>query len=89
VAGTTLYAAVLIVGFIYPVDDDRDPRVPSGPINLFQLIYVLIRECEARSGLRALDLSLGNPDSIPADRVRELRAHHQRGERYELHAYAE
>jgi hypothetical protein len=50
---------------------------------------VLIRECEARSGLRALDLSLGNPDSIPADRVRELRAHHQRGERYELHAYAE
>ena len=64
-------------------------RIPPAGINLFQLIYQLIREYEATSGQRALNLSLGNPDLVPDPTIRELRAKHQRGERYELHTYAE
>ncbi len=64
-------------------------RIPATGINLFQLIYKLIREYEEKSGLRALNLSLGNPDLVPADEIRELRAKHQRPTRYELHTYAE
>lgn len=70
-------------------DSPRHRRIPAAGINLFQLIYTLIREYEAKSGLRALNLSLGNPDLIPAEPIRELRARHQRGPRYELHTYAE
>lgn len=70
-------------------DETRRRRIPAAGINLFQLIYTLIRDYEARTGLKVLNLSLGNPDLIPADEIRELRARHQRGPRYELHTYAE
>lgn len=70
-------------------DSPRHRRIPPAGINLFQLIYILIREYEAKSGLPALNLSLGNPDLVPVEAVRELRAKHQRGARYELHTYAE
>lgn len=70
-------------------DSPRHRRIPPAGINLFQLIYILIREYEAKSGLPALNLSLGNPDLVPVEAVRELRAKHQRGPRYELHTYAE
>lgn len=69
--------------------DAQRRRIPSSGINLFQLIYTLYREYEARTGLPALNISLGNPDMVPAEAIRELRARHQRGPRYELHTYAE
>lgn len=67
----------------------RHRRIPASGINLFQLIYMLIRDYEAKSGLAALNLSLGNPDLVPVEAVREIRARHQLGPRYELHTYAE
>jgi aspartate/methionine/tyrosine aminotransferase len=70
-------------------ESPRRHRIPPSGINLFQLIYVLIREYEAKTGLKVLNLSLGNPDLVPVESIRELRARHQRGPRYELHTYAE
>jgi aspartate/methionine/tyrosine aminotransferase len=70
-------------------DSPRHRRIPASGINLFQLIYTLIRDYEARAGQPVLNLSLGNPDLVPAEPIRELRARHQRGTRYELHTYAE
>lgn len=67
----------------------RHRRIPASGINLFQLIYTLIRDYEAKSGQSALNLSLGNPDLVPVEAVREIRARHQLGARYELHTYAE
>jgi len=67
----------------------RTRRIPASGINLFQLIYILIREYEAQSGKKALNLSLGNPDLIPVDEVLNLRAFYQKQHRYELHTYAE
>jgi hypothetical protein len=43
----------------------------------------------SKAGLPALNLSLGNPDLVPVKAIRELRARHWRGLRYELNAYAE
>ena len=70
-------------------DSPRRRRIPPSGINLFQLIYTLIHEYEAKSGLPALNLSLGNPDLVPVEAIRELRARSQREPRYELHTYAE
>jgi len=70
-------------------DSSRHRRIPPSGINLFQLIYKLIREYETATGQPVLNLSLGNPDLVPAEPIRELRARHQRGARYELHTYAE
>lgn len=70
-------------------ESPRRRRIPPSGINLFQLIYTLIRDYEAKSGQSVLNLSLGNPDLVPAEPIRELRARHQRGPRYELHTYAE
>ncbi|MBC7976186.1 MAG: hypothetical protein H7138_14535, partial [Myxococcales bacterium] len=70
-------------------DSPRRRRIPPSGINLFQLIYTLIRDYEAKVGQPVMNLSLGNPDLVPPEPVRELRARHQRGTRYELHTYAE
>ncbi|MBI4425644.1 MAG: pyridoxal phosphate-dependent aminotransferase [Elusimicrobia bacterium] len=64
-------------------------RIPPAGINLFQLIYVLIREYEERSGLQALNLSLGNPDGIPDLPIRELKARFARDPGFDYHTYAE
>jgi aspartate/methionine/tyrosine aminotransferase len=69
--------------------DARRRRIPASGINLFLLIYILRREYEDKAGQPALNLSLGNPDFVPPEPVRELRAKHQRSARYEEHTYAE
>ncbi len=63
--------------------------IPSTEINLFQLIYVLIREYKERTGLEPLNLSLGNPDSIPPGAVRALQAKYAQDSGYDFHTYAE
>lgn len=64
-------------------------RIPAAGINLFQLIYILIREYEASSGKKALNLSLGNPDLIPPREVLERKAKFDALPDYDLHTYAE
>ncbi len=67
----------------------RFRRIPASGINLFQLIYILIREYEQKSGQKALNLSLGNPDLSPVAEVLELKARFAGRSDYELHTYAE
>jgi len=64
-------------------------KIPASGINLFQLIYILIREYEESTGKKALNLSLGNPDLVPPPLVRELTAKFQGKPDLELHTYAE
>lgn len=64
-------------------------RIPPSGINLFQLIYILIREYEARSGEKCLNLSLGNPDLIPDKDVLKLKERFAAKSDYDLHTYAE
>src|SRR5688500_4009077 len=64
-------------------------RIPASGINLFQLIYVLLREYQEKSGKSALNLSLGNPDGVPPAAVRELKARFARDPGYDYHTYAE
>ena len=49
-------------------------KIPASGINLFQLIYILRDEYEAKSGKKALNLSLGNPDGVPPEAIRKLQA---------------
>ncbi len=64
-------------------------RIPASGINLFQLIYILIREYEEKSGEKCLNLSLGNPDLIPNAEVLKLKARFAADSNYDLHTYAE
>src|SRR5581483_469550 len=64
-------------------------RIPPSAVNLFQLIYVLIREYEQKSGKRALNLSLGNPDGIPPETLRGLKGKFGADPGFEYHTYAE
>lgn len=64
-------------------------QIPATGINLFQLIYILIREYEEKSGVKALNLSLGNPDLIPAREILERKARFQVNPDIDLHTYAE
>lgn len=64
-------------------------KIPASGINLFQLIYILIREYEAKSGRKALNLSLGNPDLIPDAEIRRLKAQMQESKELAWHTYAE
>jgi aspartate/methionine/tyrosine aminotransferase len=63
--------------------------IPASGINLFQLIYILIREYKEKSGLEPLNLSLGNPDGVPDARLLDLQARFAADPAYELHTYAE
>ena len=64
-------------------------KIPSSGINLFQLIYVLIREYEEKSGEKALNLSLGNPDGVPPEPIRALQAKFAADPGFSYHTYAE
>ncbi|MDE2141629.1 MAG: aminotransferase class I/II-fold pyridoxal phosphate-dependent enzyme [Elusimicrobia bacterium] len=64
-------------------------RIPAAGINLFQLIYVLIREYEEKTGEEPLNLSLGNPDGIPPAAIRALKAKYASDPGYDYHTYAE
>lgn len=64
-------------------------RIPSSGINLFQLIYVLIREYTEKTGLAPLNLSLGNPDGVPTEALLRLQADFARDPGYDYHTYAE
>lgn len=64
-------------------------KLSTQGINLFQLIYILIREYEEKSGQSPLNLSLGNPDGIPAQPILDLKAKYAGNPGYEFHTYAE
>lgn len=64
-------------------------RIPAAGINLFQLIYVLIREYKEKTGEEPLNLSLGNPDGIPPEAIRALKAKYAADPGYDYHTYAE
>jgi aspartate/methionine/tyrosine aminotransferase len=64
-------------------------RIPAAGINLFQLIYVLIREYEQKSGQAPLNLSLGNPDGVPPKEILDLKARFAGNPGYDYHTYAE
>jgi LL-diaminopimelate aminotransferase/alanine-synthesizing transaminase len=64
-------------------------RIPASGINLFQLIYVLIREYTEKTGLPPLNLSLGNPDGVPEEAVLRLQARYAQDPAYDYHTYAE
>jgi len=64
-------------------------RIPAADINLFQSIYVLLDEYQRRSGLPALNLSLGNPDGVPPEEIRRLEAAFALDPGYDYHTYAE
>ena len=64
-------------------------RIPPAGINLFQLIYVLIREYKEKTGLEPLNLSLGNPDGVPPESIRALKAKYAKDPGYDYHTYAE
>jgi alanine-synthesizing transaminase len=64
-------------------------RIPAAGINLFQLIYVLIREYKEKTGEEPLNLSLGNPDGIPPESIRALKAKYASDPGYDYHTYAE
>ncbi len=63
--------------------------IPPAGINLFQLIYILIRDYKQRTGLEPLNLSLGNPDGIPPAAIRALKAKYAQDPGYDFHTYAE
>ncbi|MDD5656451.1 MAG: pyridoxal phosphate-dependent aminotransferase [Elusimicrobia bacterium] len=64
-------------------------RIPAAGINLFQSIYGLLDDYERRSGRRALNLSLGNPDGVPPRAILRLQAACAADPAYDLHTYAE
>lgn len=64
-------------------------KLSSQGINLFQLIYILIREYEEKSGQSPLNLSLGNPDGVPAQPILDLKAKFASDPGYAFHTYAE
>ncbi len=64
-------------------------RIPNSEINLFQLIYILLRQYRENSGLEPLNLSLGNPDGIPSEEILELQSRFAKDPVYDYHTYAE
>jgi aspartate/methionine/tyrosine aminotransferase len=64
-------------------------KIPASGINLFQLIYIMLREYEETSGKKALNLSLGNPDLVPVEEIRKLKSGFQLKPDLDLHTYAE
>ncbi|MDE2236523.1 MAG: pyridoxal phosphate-dependent aminotransferase [Elusimicrobia bacterium] len=64
-------------------------RVPADGINLFQSIYGLLRGYSEKTGLPPLNLSLGNPDGVPPEPIRALKAKFAADPRLDYHAYAE
>ncbi|MBI4370455.1 MAG: pyridoxal phosphate-dependent aminotransferase [Elusimicrobia bacterium] len=64
-------------------------QISAAGINLFQLIYILIRDYSQKSGLPPLNLSLGNPDGVPPQAILNLQARFVQNPAYPYHTYAE
>ena len=64
-------------------------RIPDSDINLFQLIYILLRQYRESSGMEPLNLSLGNPDGVPPKEILELESRFAKDPAYDYHTYAE
>jgi len=64
-------------------------KIPASGINLFQLIYKLIDEYTQRTNLKPLNLSLGNPDTVPQKQVLEICGKTVSNQAFEYHTYAE
>ncbi|PCI37484.1 MAG: hypothetical protein COB53_06415 [Elusimicrobia bacterium] len=64
-------------------------KIPASGINLFQLIYQFLAEYEKNSGQKALNLSLGNPDTVPTSAILELQGRFAADPTFEYHTYAE
>ncbi|MEK7389310.1 MAG: aminotransferase class I/II-fold pyridoxal phosphate-dependent enzyme, partial [Elusimicrobiota bacterium] len=64
-------------------------RIPPSGINLFQLIYRLIAQYQEKTGQEPLNLSLGNPDGIPPEPIRALKAAYAANPGFDYHTYAE
>ncbi|MBI5243752.1 MAG: pyridoxal phosphate-dependent aminotransferase [Elusimicrobia bacterium] len=64
-------------------------HIPASGINLFQLIYVFCREYTAKTGLAPMNLSLGNPDTVPDAAILELQARCAADPAFDFHTYAE
>ena len=64
-------------------------QIPATGINLFQLIYVLQREYTEKTGKPVMNLSLGNPDTVPEDDILEIQSRFARDPKFEYHTYAE
>lgn len=64
-------------------------KIPVSGINLFQLIYILRREYEEKTGKKPLNLSLGNPDGVPPEQIRTLQAKYAANPGFDYHTYAE
>ncbi|MEE8424801.1 MAG: pyridoxal phosphate-dependent aminotransferase [Elusimicrobiota bacterium] len=64
-------------------------KIPASGINLFLLIYDLIRDYEKKSGKKAMNLSLGNPDTVPEEAILKLQSRFAADPAFELHTYGE
>ena len=64
-------------------------QIPATGMNLFQLIYVLKREYTEKTGLPVMNLSLGNPDTIPEDEILEIQSRFAKDREFDFHTYAE
>ena len=64
-------------------------RISNSDINLFQLIYILLRQYRESSGMEPLNLSLGNPDGVPPKEILELESRFAKDPAYDYHTYAE
>ena len=63
--------------------------IPATGINLFQSIYLLVREYQEKTGLPAMNLSLGNPDTVPVSALLELQSRFARDPGFDYHTYGE
>ena len=64
-------------------------QVPAAGINLFQSIYPLLKEYAGKTGLEPLNLSLGNPDTIPPSAILDLESRYAADPGFAYHTYAE
>lgn len=64
-------------------------QIPAESINRFRLIYLLIRDYERRTGRPCIDLSMGNPDSVPPPALLALQARFAARPEVQFHTYAE
>ncbi|MFA6092256.1 MAG: pyridoxal phosphate-dependent aminotransferase [Elusimicrobiota bacterium] len=64
-------------------------KIPASGINLFQHIYVLAREYSRRTGRPVMNLSLGNPDTVPPQEILDLQARFAEDAGLDYHTYAE
>jgi aspartate/methionine/tyrosine aminotransferase len=64
-------------------------KVPASGVNLFQSIYALLKEYKEKTGREPLNLSLGNPDTVPPEALLKLQARFAADPAFAFHTYAE